>query len=163
MSRDLYDSLFDTDLEKVGKAQGEDAHWLALFTSAGRGWRTWFDGSLALAEFREGFYVDEDETLAQADETPVLRLAADDERTGLLVFPARYEDGTWVVVVGLDLKGEPVITLETGPGTATIRGEGVDLSLAVGASGAAPELFEPPQTLTLEDADGTIWTLTGRS
>ena len=161
MSRDLYDALFDGD---AAKAQGEDAEWLALFASAGRGWRQWFDGSLALAEFRDGLYVDEEAARASADSLgsqPVLRLAADDGPE--LSFPARYQDDVWTVIIGLGADGEPYCALEAGPGPATVRGEGVEVTLAVGAEVALPDLYVPPFELTVTDAQGNSRTLTGQS
>jgi len=158
MSRDLYDALFDGD---AAKAHGEDAEWLALFASAGQGWRQWFDGSLALAEFQEGLHVDEAEARADADTGPVLRLAADDRPE--LSFPARYEDGTWTVIIGLGADGEPYCALEAGPGAGRVVVDGVVVLLEVGAEAPLSGVFVPPFELVVEDLLGVVWRLVGRS
>jgi len=91
----------------------------------------------------------------------VLRLAADDGPE--LSFPARYQDDVWTVIIGLGADGEPYCALEAGSGPATVRGEGVEVSLSVGAEAALSDLYTPPLELIVTDAKGVTRTLTGQS
>jgi hypothetical protein len=111
---------------------------------------------LAWAEYEEGLWAAEADIAEEVASAP-LRLAA--ESGPPLDFPATYTDGTWTVVIGLDLDGTPYLALDAGPGPVTIVVDGAAHPLAPGSEARLSELVAPPRTLLLRLADGTEHTL----
>jgi len=153
MSQDMYESILSGDIESQ---QGEEAQWLACFSSALREELNWRSESLAQAEFEEGLYHNEEDAWALA-KAEVSALAADDKPS--LRFPTQYHGGPWKIVLKRQADGTPALRIDLGESNAEVLIEGEWLHAKKGVELPLPQLSEPPLQLHIRILGGGSWLL----